>query len=361
MKEKDIKVLWGRPAGRCSMPDCRKLLCPYPQPGSVLGEMAHIVAESPNGPRGAYNISQEKRDSYANLILLCPEHHIIIDDHPDIWTVDKLMTLKMEHEQWVEQQFQKGTIKLESEGLLKKLDRLFERQKIMNFLLFANIGNARFLQALQDSNNALWFNLNAGKDFRDNYLDFLDENFANSSSVPFMFDMLDVSVAFPEGYESYADHFRNAKLEKPNCPILIQNVEIVKDGNRYFCEGGERIPVPFLPLHNGYIWGRDESTALPNKVHEEPCNDYWGAYFWIRPNGLRIVVGGIGVLDPMECMNGTAIWYSTEDARSFLGVRPAMIATDERKQAMNEAVKISYIEEITKFTEKRREHNKSVQ
>ncbi len=51
MRMKDVKLLWGGAANRCAFPDCKIELAPS---GSVntIGEMAHIIAESPNGPRG---------------------------------------------------------------------------------------------------------------------------------------------------------------------------------------------------------------------------------------------------------------------------------------------------------------------
>jgi hypothetical protein len=46
---------------------------------TVIGEMAHVIADSPIGPRG----DGEGRDnSYANLILLCPTHHTLVDKAP---------------------------------------------------------------------------------------------------------------------------------------------------------------------------------------------------------------------------------------------------------------------------------------
>lgn len=51
MKMKDVKVLWGRSGNRCAFPGCKIELTPDGSK-STLGEMAHIVADSPDGPRG---------------------------------------------------------------------------------------------------------------------------------------------------------------------------------------------------------------------------------------------------------------------------------------------------------------------
>jgi len=109
----DVKILWGRAANRCSFPDCRIELTPVGEK-NTLGEIAHIVSSSPNGPRGTSNITEEERDGYENLILLCPTHHTMIDNNPQEWTVDSLKQIKQEHEKWVTIQLDKGSITIPS-------------------------------------------------------------------------------------------------------------------------------------------------------------------------------------------------------------------------------------------------------
>lgn len=105
IKEKDQKLLWGRAAARCAIEECRNELtsaAPSTPAGHVvLGEMAHIVAESEDGPRGISVLTGEQRNSYANLILLCAHHHTEIDKNPADFPLELLHQLKAEHEQWV--------------------------------------------------------------------------------------------------------------------------------------------------------------------------------------------------------------------------------------------------------------------
>jgi hypothetical protein len=68
---------------------------------SLVGEAAHIVAESAAGPRGASPLTPEQRDKYANLILLCNVDHKVVDDQFNEYTVERLSTLKQQHEAWV--------------------------------------------------------------------------------------------------------------------------------------------------------------------------------------------------------------------------------------------------------------------
>ncbi len=96
MKEKDVKKLWGRAANRCAFPECRTDLTADGDLDTI-GEMAHIIAKKPDGPRGRKTYNGDDIDGYENRILLCPNHHSIIDNNPKEWSVDKLKTIKNEH------------------------------------------------------------------------------------------------------------------------------------------------------------------------------------------------------------------------------------------------------------------------
>ena len=101
------RMLLQRSGNVCAFPDCRLLLTaagPPDNPVVVLGEMAHIVAESLNGPRGDSPLTAEQRNLYQNLILLCNQHHQLIDSDGALatYTVARLTAMKEEHERWVE-------------------------------------------------------------------------------------------------------------------------------------------------------------------------------------------------------------------------------------------------------------------
>lgn len=105
MLEQDIKLLWGRAAERCAFPNCRIKLTQDKELASEsfpLGEQAHIVGATKTAPRGKSNLTKKERDSYYNHILLCPNHHTLIDKNPDDYSVEKLHLFKDQHEYWVE-------------------------------------------------------------------------------------------------------------------------------------------------------------------------------------------------------------------------------------------------------------------
>lgn len=87
--------------GVCAHPDCDKELL---ETGNevdnlaIVGEMAHIVGEKRQGPRGDFPLKEEERNKEANLILLCATHHTLIDDQPRTYTVAVLRKMKADHE-----------------------------------------------------------------------------------------------------------------------------------------------------------------------------------------------------------------------------------------------------------------------
>jgi len=99
----DRKLLWGRSGDECAFSDCPQVLTQTVARGKrkalVLGEEAHIVAEKDDGPRGDPSMPPGERNSYENLILLCPTHHTFIDKDGGIhFSVLELQAMKQAHE-----------------------------------------------------------------------------------------------------------------------------------------------------------------------------------------------------------------------------------------------------------------------
>ncbi|MSM38684.1 MAG: hypothetical protein GJT30_03550 [Geobacter sp.] len=86
--------------GICAFPGCRTHLINLAS-GALLGEMCHIRAASPGGPRFQPDQDDEERNADENLLLLCPTHHSLIDQDPVNYTVSKLIEIKTAHEAWV--------------------------------------------------------------------------------------------------------------------------------------------------------------------------------------------------------------------------------------------------------------------
>lgn len=98
---KEVKLLCLKSGGICAFPKCGKSLI---QEGTTLdapvvtGEMAHIVAYEPGGPRGDASIPEEERNKHTNLILLCGDHHKLIDSQFTTYSVPVLRQMKRDHE-----------------------------------------------------------------------------------------------------------------------------------------------------------------------------------------------------------------------------------------------------------------------
>lgn len=103
--EKNVKRLVASAGGRCSYrykgEICKRLLVSN---NSVIGEKAHIEAIGKKGARYNPHISEEKVNSYDNLIWMCPTHHTMIDklDDEHIYTVEMLLEMKNAHEKDIE-------------------------------------------------------------------------------------------------------------------------------------------------------------------------------------------------------------------------------------------------------------------
>ncbi len=92
-----IKRLFAVSGNRCAFPGCNLPLVDLGS-GTVLGEICHIKARSPEGPRYDPDQDEKERHAFENLLLLCPAHHKIVDDNPDEYTVEWLLETKAQHE-----------------------------------------------------------------------------------------------------------------------------------------------------------------------------------------------------------------------------------------------------------------------
>lgn len=93
---KTIKRLHAISGNKCAFPECQNPI--VEESGTVTGEIAHICAASPNGPRYNHSQSEEERHGFDNLVLLCSRHHTIVDSEVDKYPVTYLLEIKRNHE-----------------------------------------------------------------------------------------------------------------------------------------------------------------------------------------------------------------------------------------------------------------------
>lgn len=104
------QILWGKAGAICAFPDCRRPLIRDATSDDrevLVGEIAHIVAQSQGGPRGDAKSPGGNIDGYENLILLCHEHHELVDQQYHTYSVERLLQFKADHENWVRSRLSK--------------------------------------------------------------------------------------------------------------------------------------------------------------------------------------------------------------------------------------------------------------
>lgn len=69
--------------------------------GTPIVQIAHINAMAPGGPRFDPQLSRNEIDSPSNLIVVCPNHHYLIDSSPSEYTSEKLHSIRSAHIQRV--------------------------------------------------------------------------------------------------------------------------------------------------------------------------------------------------------------------------------------------------------------------
>lgn len=91
-----IKRLFALSNNTCAFPRCDSRI--VADSGIVTGKICHIKARKPGGSRYDTNQADEERHSFSNLVLLCGQHHDIVDKEPKLYTVEVLIEMKLMHE-----------------------------------------------------------------------------------------------------------------------------------------------------------------------------------------------------------------------------------------------------------------------
>lgn len=96
----EIRNLYADSAGRCQNPSCLKpvLVRTANKTRVNVGEMAHIIAASPKGPRANSAVDPSLLALEQNLILLCLICHKIVDSEEEAYPIELLKDWKSSHE-----------------------------------------------------------------------------------------------------------------------------------------------------------------------------------------------------------------------------------------------------------------------
>lgn len=119
---KTRKILWGRSGNRCAICQTELVLEKDPFSRNLnIGEECHIISKKEKGPRHQ-NIPDFDYDDSENLLLLCCNHHTMIDEQVEKYPIGALHQIKSEHEDWVKVNLDNGKpIQLEKKSILDSL------------------------------------------------------------------------------------------------------------------------------------------------------------------------------------------------------------------------------------------------
>lgn len=129
VSSKSVKRLFAASGGFCAFPGCNTRLVDE-NSRALLGEMCHINAASPGGPRFNPNLSENERSNDDNLIILCPTHHSLVDQDAETYTEEKLRSFKANHEAMVAAILSSSVTKTIQESQTKDLERQLDSESV---------------------------------------------------------------------------------------------------------------------------------------------------------------------------------------------------------------------------------------
>lgn len=99
--QKTLKVLFALSGNQCAHPECTNTLIEPATEKSdvhVTAHICHIYAISTEGPRGKTGLTEKELNEPENLILLCRNHHAVVDGQYETYPADMLTEWKQTHE-----------------------------------------------------------------------------------------------------------------------------------------------------------------------------------------------------------------------------------------------------------------------
>ncbi len=92
---KTYNLLYAKSSNRCAFPGCKN---PITVGQTLVGNVCHIKAARPGGPRYDPKQTNEERHGYENLLLMCSIHNKVVDSDEATYTVERLKQMKADHE-----------------------------------------------------------------------------------------------------------------------------------------------------------------------------------------------------------------------------------------------------------------------
>lgn len=179
-----LRALFARSGNQCAFPGCAQPI--MNNKNKFIGQVCHIEAAVNGGERFNEESNDELRRSYENLLILCYPHHIETDD-VDEYPVERLISIKNEHEQL----FEKDDFKIDEAELMKlshEMEKYWGDIERLNNVehVFADTGLAMEVKG----DNSFFEVIKSAYDAVDGIKGLLDNFHASDKSLPDDFHVL---------------------------------------------------------------------------------------------------------------------------------------------------------------------------
>ena len=221
-----VRALFARSGNQCAFPGCGQALVNHKN--QFIGQVCHIEAAMPGGPRYNERQTDEERRAYENLLLLCHPHHIEIDDDADEeYPVEKLRDIKQVHEATHKaSRFQIKEAELlkrvkEMEKFWERIERLNRVEHSMQEFAFEINAKGTFFDILSSIRDAI-----------DSIEELLDWSRKSDEELPKEFRAMlirrNIAPSLFSGVPYYENPFENRNWELHNLgtPNWLQRVRI---------------------------------------------------------------------------------------------------------------------------------------
>lgn len=95
--EATVRRLYAVSGNQCAFPNCTTPLVDEAS-NKVIGRVCHVKGQRAGAKRYDPDQSDEERHGFDNLVLMCPNHHDVIDADDRSYSVERLREIKREHE-----------------------------------------------------------------------------------------------------------------------------------------------------------------------------------------------------------------------------------------------------------------------